>query len=686
MSEPSGTEKPMSESLLSRDDLDRFNAGEHTRLWEKMGSHEGVRDGVPGTYFAVWAPEAARVAVIGDWNAWDRDAAPLTRLGGSGVWAGFLPGVGKGALYKYRIDSRYADYRADKTDPFAFTCEVPPRQASIVWDLDYAWGDASWMAERAGSNALDAPISIYEVHLGSWRRLVEADGTTGRPLTYRELASALADYVHDMGFTHVELMPVMEHPFYGSWGYQVTGYFAATSRYGSPQDLMHLIDALHQRGIGVLLDFVPSHFPSDEHGLGYFDGTHLYEHADPRQGFHPDWGSLIFNYGRPEVKSFLISSALFWLDRYHADGLRVDAVASMLYRDYSRQEGGWEPNVRGGRENLEAIEFLRAMNREITARFPEAPTIAEESTAWPLVSRPVDEGGLGFALKWDMGWMHDTLKYFALDPLFRGAHHNLLTFRAIYAKSENFVLPLSHDEVVHLKGSLLAKMPGNRKAQLAGLRLLFSALVAQPGKKLLFMGGEIGQWAEWNHDASLDWHLLEKPEHLGLQAFVRDLNRLYRAEPALHELDAKPQEGFEWLDCSDAERSVLAILRRPADPDGEEVAIVLNCTPVLRTDYPVGLPGGGFWREILNSDAEIYGGSGAGNLGGIEAEEEPAGPWLWSARLTLPPLGALFLKRDFSELPMRDAIAAEQPLYEVAEAVAAAEASSSAAAASCEEP
>ena len=632
---------------LTQDDLWLFNGGRHFSLYEKFGSHVGVSpEGTAGTYFSVWAPDAERVSLIGDWNEWKAGVDPLSRLGASGVWAGFVPGVAAGALYKYAVESRFAGYRADKADPLAVTAQVPPEQASIVAGLDYEWQDGEWMAGRKAKNALDAPVSIYEVHLGSWRRIVPEEGGEPRPMTYREMAPALADYAVEMGYTHVELLPVMEHPFYGSWGYQVTGYFAATRRYGSPQDLMFLIDTLHQRGIGVLLDWVPSHFPTDEFGLGYFDGTYLYEHADPRLGFHPDWGSLIFNYGRHEVKSFLVSSALFWLDRYHADGLRVDAVASMLYRDYSRGEGGWVPNVHGGRENLEAIDFLHTLNRQIAERFPDTLCIAEESTAWPLVSRPVEDGGLGFDMKWDMGWMHDTLKYFALDPLARSHHHGLLTFRAMYAGSENFVLPLSHDEVVHMKGSLIGKMPGDLWQRFANLRLLFAYMLAQPGKKLLFMGGEIGQWREWNHDTSLDWHLLDEPEHAGLHAFVRDANRLYLKEPALHELDAKPAEGFEWLDCSDAERSVLAILRKPADPDGEPVAIVLNFTPVPREDYPVGLPQGGLWREILNSDAERYGGTGAGNPEGAEAENEPLGAWDWTVRLNLPPLAGIVLQRD----------------------------------------
>ncbi len=645
-------------TLLTEEDLRLFNGGRNFRLYEKLGSHVGVSpEGVAGTYFSVWAPDAERVSLIGDWNSWQGGFTPLERLGVSGVWATFVPGIGAGARYKYQVESRFGGYQADKADPFAFTAQVPPEQASVVAGLDYEWRDGDWMAGRKEKNGLAAPISIYEVHLGSWRRLVPEDGGEARPMTYRELAPALAAYVVEMGFTHVELLPVMEHPFYGSWGYQVTGFFAATSRFGSPQDLMFLIDTLHQHGIGVLLDWVPSHFPTDEFALGYFDGTYLYEHADPRQGFHPDWGSLIFNYGRHEVISFLVSSALFWLELYHADGLRVDAVASMLYRDYSRGEGGWVPNIHGGRENLEAIDFLHTLNREIAARVPDTLCVAEESTAWPLVSRPVADGGLGFDLKWDMGWMHDTLKYFAFDPLARSHHHGLLTFRAMYAGSENFVLPLSHDEVVHMKGSLIGKMPGDLWQRFANLRLLFAYMLAQPGKKLLFMGGEIGQWREWNHDSSLDWHLLDDPQHAGLNAFVRDANHLYRDEPALHELDAKPSEGFEWLDCSDALQSVLAILRKPADPEGEPIAIVLNFTPVPRENYLVGLPSGGVWREILNSDATIYGGTGAGNPDGVEAKKEAHGTWDWTVRLTLPPLAGIVLQRDLTIEPNRKALA-----------------------------
>ena len=545
-------------TLFSKDDLYLFNEGTHFHLYEKLGAHRMTVDGNEGMYFAVWAPDARHVSVVGDFNRWDKGSHPLRPRGRSGIWEGFIPGVGKGALYKYHIVSRYKGYRVDKTDPFAFYDEVSPKTASVVWDLDYGWGDQDWMARRGGHNALSAPIAVYEVHLGSWMRVAE-DGD--RSLSYREMAPKLADYVKRMGFTHVEFLPVMEHPFYGSWGYQVTGYFAPTSRYGTPQDLMYLVDYLHQQGIGVILDWVPSHFPTDEHGPGFFDGTHLYEHAYPQKGLHPDWDSFIFNYGRNEVRSFLLSNALFWLDKYHADGLRVDAVASMLYLDYSRKEGEWMPNEYGGRENLEAIEFLRRFNTEVYKHHPDAQTIAEESTAWPMVSRPTHVGGLGFGLKWDMGWMHDTLQYMARDPVHRKYHHNELTFRMIYAFHENFVLPLSHDEVVHGKGSLLGRMPGDDWQKFANLRLLLAYMYAQPGKKLLFMGDEFGQWREWHHDESLDWPLAQYDRHAGLQRLVEDLNRLYRAEPALHELDCDPA-GFGWIDANDSQSSVLTFMRK----------------------------------------------------------------------------------------------------------------------------
>jgi 1,4-alpha-glucan branching enzyme len=622
-------------TLLTAEDFYLFNQGTHYRLHEKLGAHRAG----DGTYFAVWAPNARSVSVIGDFNGWDRER-DLLRPTDSGIWEGFVPGAGQGEVYKYAIVSQHDGHRVEKADPFGFLHEVPPKTASVVWDLEYDWYDSTWMEGRVRRNSHDAPISIYEVHLGSWRKMPEQN----RPLSYRELAPLLADHVSRLGFTHVEFLPVTEHPFFGSWGYQTTGYFAPTSRFGTPQDFMYLIDRLHQEGIGVILDWVPSHFPADQHGLAYFDGTHLFEHADPRQGHHPDWGSAIFNHGRHEISSFLISSALFWLDRYHIDGLRVDAVASMLYLDYSRREGEWIPNRYGGNENLEAIEFLRRLNAEVYRAHPDVQTYAEESTAWPMVSRPTYVGGLGFGLKWDMGWMHDTLQYMAKEPVHRTYHHGEITFRMLYAFNENFVLPLSHDEVVHGKGSLLGKMPGDEWQRFANLRLLYAYMYAQPAKKLLFMGGEFGQWDEWNHDESLDWHLAEHGPHAGLQRLVADLNRLYREEPALHELDLDPA-GFEWVDANDAAASVLSFLRKPRSAKGS-VLVVCNFTPVVRHDYRVGVPHAGRWVEILNSDAEGYGGSGQGNLGGLLAETIPHHGRDHSLDLTLPSLGAVFLRHD----------------------------------------
>ena len=626
-------------TLITEDDLYLFNEGSHFRLYEKLGAHPLTVDGQRGTYFAVWAPDAEQVFVVGDFNHWNKTSHPLRSRGQSGIWEGFIPGVGKGVIYKYHITSRHMGYKVDKADPFAYYHETPPKTASIVWDLDYIWGDQEWMEKRRRHNALDAPIAIYEVHLGSWRQVPEEDN---RPLTYREMAPRLAEYVSGMGFTHVEFLPVMEHPFYGSWGYQSTGYFAPTSRYGTPQDFMYLVDYLHQHGIGVILDWVPSHFPTDEHGLAFFDGTHLYEHADTRKGFHPDWNSYIFNYGRNEVRNFLISSALFWLDKYHVDGLRVDAVASMLYLDYSRKEEEWIPNKYGGRENLEAIAFLRRFNEEVYKNYPDVQTIAEESTAWPMVSRPTYVGGLGFGIKWDMGWMHDTLQYISQDPNYRKYHHNNLTFRMLYAFSENFLLPLSHDEVAHGKGSLLGKMPGDDWQKFANLRLLLGYMYAQPGKKLLFMGGEFGQWQEWHHDQSLDWHLTSYQQHSQVQRWVEDLNRLYRSEPALYELDFEPA-GFEWIDVNDFEQSVISFIRKGKSTD-DVFLVVGNFTPVTRFNYMVGAPRGGFWKEIMNSDAQEYGGSGQGNLGGVEAATIPFHGRPYSLSLTLPPLAVVFFK------------------------------------------
>jgi 1,4-alpha-glucan branching enzyme len=626
-------------SLFSDDDLHLFNEGSHFRLYRKLGAHRSTRDGEEGTSFAVWAPNAGSVSVVGDHNGWDPRAHPLLPRGRSGIWEGFCPGVGRGAAYKYHVVSRRGDYRVDKADPFAFHAEEPPRTASIVWEMDYSWGDAEWMARRAGAAALDRPVSVYELHLGSWRR---EPGPGGRPLSYREIAPLLAEHVAGHGFTHVELMPIMEHPFYGSWGYQTTGYFAPTSRYGTPQDLMFLIDTLHQRGFGVLLDWVPSHFPNDEHGLAFFDGTHIYEHADPRQGFHPDWSSCIFNYGRHEVASFLISSALFWMDHYHADGLRVDAVASMLYLDYSRPGGEWIPNVHGGRENLEAIVFLRRLNEAVYGAYPGTQTVAEESTSWPMVSRPTDLGGLGFGLKWDMGWMHDTLKYMARDPVHRRHHHNDLSFRMLYAFHENFILPLSHDEVVHGKGSLLAKMSGDDWQKFANLRLLYASMYGQPGKKLLFMGSEIGPWREWSHEEGLDWRLSGEPPHAGISRLIGDLNHIYRSEPALHQRDCRP-DGFEWINADDASQSVLSFIRR-GEQDGDLIVVAMNFTPVPRHGYRAGVPREGRWSELLNTDAKIYWGSGMGNLGGVNSAAVPMHGRPFSIELTLPPLAAVFLK------------------------------------------
>jgi 1,4-alpha-glucan branching enzyme len=626
-------------TLLSSQDLFLFNEGTHYRLYEKMGAHPITHDGQNGTYFAVWAPSASQVAVMGDFNGWNQTSHPLRSREQSGIWEGFIPGVRPGDTYKYHIRSGHHRYEVDKADPYAFWQEEPPRTASVVWDLQYTWNDGDWMAHRRGRHALDAPMAIYEVHLGSWMRVPEEGH---RWLTYRELAPHLAEYVRKMGFTHVEFMPVMEHPFYGSWGYQVTGFFAPSRRFGTPQDLMYLIDRLHQEGIGVIVDWVPAHFPTDEHGLGYFDGTHLYEHADPQKGWHPDWQSAIFNYGRHEVRAFLISSALFWLDRYHVDGLRVDAVASLLYLDYSRKPGEWIPNQYGGNENLEAIDFLRRFNEEVYKNYPDVQTIAEESTAWPMVSRPVYVGGLGFGLKWDMGWMHDSLQYIARDPVHRKHHHNELTFRMLYAFTENFILPLSHDEVVHGKGSLLSKMPGDDWQKFANLRLLLGYMYGQPGKKLLFMGSEIGQWNEWYHESSLDWHLLAYPPHAGLQKWVEDLNRLYRQERALFDLDSH-WAGFEWIDCNDSDSSTLSWLRKGHAPH-EMLLVLCNFTPVPRLEYHVGVPRGGFWRELVNSDGHEYWGSGQGNSGGVGAVADPCHGRPYSLTVTLPPLGVLFFK------------------------------------------
>jgi 1,4-alpha-glucan branching enzyme len=628
-------------SLLTDDDLYLFNEGSHSRLYRKLGSHPAEVDGKQGTYFAVWAPNAEGVSVIGDFNAWEGGKQRLTEKGSTGIWEGFLPGIAPGTMYKYLVRSRYGGSGVEKIDPLAFYFEIPPRTASIVWDPAYAWNDGEWMRARAETALHKQPVAIYEIHLGSWRRVLDEGN---RMLSYRELAGLLPDYIEEMGFTHVEFLPITEHPFYGSWGYQTTGYFAPTSRYGSPQDFKFLVDSLHRRGIGVILDWVPSHFPVDEHALGSYDGTHLYEHSDPSQGFHPDWKSYIFNYGRREVRSFLLSSAMFWLEEYHIDGLRVDAVASMLYLDYSRKKGEWKPNIYGGNENLDAISLLRTFNEDVYRSFPGVQTVAEESTAWPMVSKPTYLGGLGFGFKWDMGWMHDMLMYITREPVHRRFHQNDLTFRLLYAFTENFVLPLSHDEVVHGKSSLLSKMPGDDWQKFANLRLLLGYMYAMSGKKLLFMGGEFGQRGEWNHEESLEWNLLAYAPHQGLQRWVRDLNALYRREPALYKLDCDPA-GFEWVDAGDAESSVISWIRK-APGDESPVLIVCNFTPVPRMGYRLGVPHSGMWRELLNSDATEYGGSGEGNAGGFDAEPAPAHGRPFSLNLTLPPLGICFFKNE----------------------------------------
>ncbi len=631
-------------SLLTQHDVYLFREGTHARLADKLGAHLCNVEGRDGVQFAVWAPNAAFVSVVGDFNGWNKDAHALhARPDSSGMWEGFIPAIGVGECYKFHLRAR-SGYRVDKADPYALLGETPPRTGSRVWDLAYAWNDGDWMARRRAANALDAPMSIYEVHLGSWRRAPEEGN---RSLSYRELAPLLVAHVRELGFTHIELMPITEHPFYGSWGYQTTGYFSPTARYGTPQDFMFLVDQIHQAGIGVILDWVPSHFPSDEHGLAYFDGTYLFEHADPRQGYHPEWNSAIFNYGRNEVRAFLISSALFWLDKYHIDGLRVDAVASMLYLDYGRKEGEWIPNEYGGRENLDAMQFLRTLNEAVYRDHPDTQVIAEESTAWPMVSRPTYMGGLGFGMKWNMGWMHDTLKYFQQDPVFRKYHHSRITFSIWYAFTENFVLPLSHDEVVHGKGALIGKMPGDEWQQFANLRLLYGYMWGHPGKKLLFMGGEFGQKREWQHEESLEWHVLQYPLHAGVQRWVADLNRCLRAEPALYEKDFSA-DGFEWVDFQDWEESAVTFLRRGRRPE-ETVLVVCNFTPVPRRDYIVGVPFGGYWQEILNSDAALYGGSDMGNQGGIDAAPVAAHGQHHSLTMTLPPLAVVFFR------PGRDA-------------------------------
>ena len=612
--------------------------GKHAKLYEKLGSRPARVEGADGAWFAVWAPNAKSVSVIGDFNDWTPPGHLLSKRNDwSGVWDGFAPGLEKGALYKYHIVSEFNGHTADKGDPFARRWEVPPRTASMVWQDDYTWGDSKWAEERTSRNTLAAPMSVYEVHLGSWRR--SADGSW---LDYRALAGPLTDYVSEMGFTHVEFLPVMEHPFYGSWGYQTSGYFAPTSRYGAPEDFKFLVDTLHRRGVGVFLDWVPSHFPADEHGLSFYDGTHLFEYADPRRGFHPDWKTCIFDFGRNEVRAFLSSAANFWLGEFHADGLRCDAVSSMLYLDYSRKAGEWVPNVHGGRENLEAISLLKFLNESVYAAHPDVQMMAEESTAWPMVSRPTYAGGLGFGMKWDMGWMHDTLHYFGEDPVFRKYHHDELTFSMWYYYSENFILPLSHDEVVHGKGSLLAKLPGDPWQKFANLRLLLGYMYGHPGKKLLFMGAELAEREEWDHDGSLNWSLLEDRASTGVQKWVRDLNGFLKSEPALSQLDFA-MKGFEWIDYRDSDNSVVSFLRRPESGDGV-VLVVCNNTPVPRNGYTLGVPVGGEWSEVLNSDATEYGGSGVGNLGRVVAKNAPSHGRQFSISLTIPPLGCLFLR------------------------------------------
>ncbi len=633
-------------SLLSGEDLKRLATGAHSRLYTKLGAHPVGLPGVEGVYFAVWAPRASAVSVVGDFNQWQTGAHPLRRSRDSGVWETFVPAVARGTNYKFRLTTAPGQV-VEKADPFAFHAELPPRTASVVWDLDYDWGDGAWLEERRRHHWRARPISIYEVHLGSWMRLPEEGH---RWLTYRELAPKLAAHAREMGFTHIELLPLAEHPFYGSWGYQPTGFFAPTSRYGTPQDLMYFVDHLHRHGLGVIFDWVPLTFPYDPHGLARFDGQCLFEHADPRDHHHPQWGSVMFDYGRPEVRSFLLSNALFWLRQYHADGLRADAVSYMVYRDYGRRPGQWRPNRNGGRENVEAVAFLQQLHEEIAAEFPDVLTFAEEATTYPQVSRPTHVGGLGFTFKWDMGWMHDTLEYVGKAFHARRGQLNKLTFRMLYAWAENFVLPLSHDEVVHLKRSLLNKLPGNHWDKFAGLRLLYGYMYGQPGKKLLFMGGEFGQWREWNHDQSLDWHLLHEPAHRGIQHWVRDLNQAYAQLPALHEGDCEPA-GFEWIDCHDHNNQVLTFLRKGRS-DQPPVLVVCHFLPGVIRNYRVGIPWPGLWREALNSDASHYGGSGNGNCGGLQAEEQGCHGRPYSLNLTVPPLAALFFVHEPKENPV----------------------------------
>ena len=626
--------------VLTEFDLHLLGEGTHYRNFERLGAHVRTHEGVKGVHFAVWAPNAMRVSVIGNFNHWDGRRHPMRNMGATGIWEIFLPDITEGEVYKYEVKSRFNSYLVQKSDPYGFAAESRPKTASVVWDVtDFTWSDDDWMANRDKRQALDAPIAVYEVHLGSWKRKPEEGN---RFLNYRELADDLVGHLKHTNFTHVELMPISEHPFDGSWGYQPVGYFAPTSRHGTPDDFAYFVDTLHKNGIGVILDWVPAHFPRDLHGLGYFDGTHLYEHEDPRLGEHRDWGTKIFNYGRPEVRNFLYGNALFWLERYHIDGLRVDAVASMIYLDYSRNPGEWVPNIFGGNENLEAIDFIKKFNELCHREHPGVLTIAEESTSFTGVSRPTYLGGLGFSLKWNMGWMNDTLRYFSKDPVYRKYEHGGLTFSMIYAFNENFMLPISHDEVVHGKGSLLDKMPGDLWQKFANLRLLFGYMYGHPGKKLLFMGCEFAQWREWSHDNSIDWHLLQWRDHQGILQLVADLNALYRSDPAFYEIDFEWQ-GFDWLELHDWENSVLAFLRRARNTQ-DSIVVVCNFTPVPRYDYRIGVPTGGYYREVLNTDSAIYGGSNLGNEGGVWARAEPHGGHPYHLALKLPPLGVVYLK------------------------------------------
>ncbi len=632
----------MSQDNIFITDFDQylFRQGTHYKSYDKLGAHLSSFQGQDGVRFAVWAPNAKRVSVIGDFNHWDRNRNTLMCVGDSGIWEGFVPGVKQGDAYKYFIESKFHGYKAEKIDPYAFYFEVPPKSASLVWNIsDYDWSDADWMTNRVHRHWLKEPMNTYEMHLGSWRR-----DENGYPLSYRQLAEQLPAYLRDMGFTHVEFMPITEHPFDGSWGYQTIGYFAPTSRYGTPQDFMYLMDKLHQHGIAVILDWVPAHFPRDDHGLNYFDGTHLYEHADPRRGFHPDWGSNIFNFGRTEVANFLLSSALFWCEKYHIDGIRIDAVASMLYLDYSRKNDEWLPNQWGGKENIEAIHFLRRLNELIYGHHPGTFTVAEESTSWSMVSRPTSIGGLGFGFKWNMGWMNDTLSYMSKEPIHRAYHHNQLTFSMLYAFHENFVLPLSHDEIVHGKGSLLQKMPGDDWQKFANLRCFLGYIYGHPGKKLLFMGSEVGEWDEWWNGRQVHWENLQWPNHSGLQLWLKDLNHTLIKEPALYQID-HDWTGFEWIDCHDYQQSVLSLVRY-AEDRSKSIVVVCNFTPVVRQGYVLGVPRGGLWREILNSDSQYYWGSGVGNAGMIQANNWGSHGHPNSLTLTLPPLSTIFLKPE----------------------------------------